>query len=146
MSDSLKGESLLAVDRRNAAPDFGRAGQNEFGPPVVAAGERVTIQLSGEILSTANPIKSLTPLEIDQALAWRSRRVAFSDASLAEMVAEFNRYNRHKLVIADPSLAARRFGGTFPAGDYESFIQLLESTFGVVADRGADQTVLRLSR
>jgi transmembrane sensor len=146
VSDSLRGESLLAVDRRNAAPNSGKTDQNEFEPPVVAAGERVTIQLRGEILSTANAISSLTPLEIDQALAWRSRRVAFSDASLAEMVAEFNRYNRHKLVIADPSLATRRFGGTFPAADYESFVQLLVSTFGVVAERGTDETVLRLSR
>jgi len=60
-------------------------------------------------------------------------------------VDEFNRYNRHKLVIADPRLAARRFGGTFAVGDHEELVRLLEANFGVMAERGATATRLRLA-
>jgi ferric-dicitrate binding protein FerR (iron transport regulator) len=55
-----------------------------------------------------------------------------------------NRYNRHKLVIADPRLNTQRFGGSFPAGDCEPIVRMLEANFGVVAERGTDETRLRL--
>lgn len=84
------------------------------------------------------------PAEIQQTLAWRARRLDFDAVPLADIVVEINRHNRHKLVIADPRLNGQRFGGSFPAGDYETFVRMLETSFGVVAERGSDETRLRL--
>jgi transmembrane sensor len=81
--------------------------------------------------------------EIKQVLAWQTRRLDFDATPLAEMVAEFNRYNRHKLVVADPRLNAQRFGGSFPAGDAETFVRMLETNFNVVAERRGEETWLR---
>jgi len=91
------------------------------------------------------------PPPIDQA-RWFAEEVqphepalrAYADAPLSEIIADFNRYNQHKLVVADARLAERRFGGTFPAGDYASLVQLLEKTFGVVVERRERETLLRL--
>ena len=83
-------------------------------------------------------------MEVKQALAWQSRRLDFDATPLEEIVAEMNRYNRHKLVIADSRLTTRQFGGSFPAGDYETIVRMLETNFGVVAERKGGETWLRL--
>lgn len=88
------------------------------------------------------PVK-VSPAEIRQALAWQTQRLDFDGTPLREIVEEFNRYNRHKLVVADPRLEAQRFGGSFPASDYTTFVRMLEADFGVVAERSAGETRLR---
>jgi transmembrane sensor len=59
------------------------------------------------------------------------------------VVAEFNRYNRVRLVIGDPRLRLKRFSGTFRADGNEAFVRLLEESFGVRAQRADDEIVLR---
>ena len=127
VDDDARGKSLLA------SPSAG-------GPPLLVAGQRAYIALG-----TAAVAVAVTPAEIGQALAWQKQRLEFVATPLADIVAEFNRYNRHKLVITDPRLATRRFGGTFSVGDYAELVRLLEEDFGVVADRGENETRLRLA-
>jgi transmembrane sensor len=113
--------------------------------PIVVAGQRLVIAQSSQGIAVTPPTPAIVePQVIMQALAWQSRRLDFESAPLPRMIAEINRYNQHKLVIADPRLATRRFGGSFPAGDHETFVRLLERNFNVVAHREADRTYLRL--
>ena len=77
-------------------------------------------------------------------MAWQDQRLEFATVPLAEMVAEFNRYNRHKLVVADPRLAEQCFGGIFRADGYETLVHLLETNHGVVVERRAEETILKL--
>lgn len=111
----------------------------------LGAGQKAVVLLapSTPAASTIQVI-SVPPAEVDQTLAWQKRRLEYADAPLAEIVADFNRYNPHQLRIADPALATRRFGATFPVDDYEALLRLLESTFGVRVERGENLTVLRL--
>jgi transmembrane sensor len=136
VDDAGRGESLLALPAA-AAPD-------PREKRVLTAGEKVVVAVRNA--SAPQPARSTTISadEIEQALAWQKRRLEYVDVPLSEIVADFNRYNQHRLVIPDARLSAQRFGGTFPAGDYESFVQLLESTFGVVVERRERETVLRL--
>jgi transmembrane sensor len=127
VDDAAKGGTLLASP-------------SAAGPPVLLAGQRALIALG-----TAAVTAEVTPAEIGQALAWREWRLEFVATPLADMAAEFNRYNRHKLVITDPGLASRRFGGTFSAGDYAELVRLLEKDFGVVAEHEENETRLRLA-
>jgi transmembrane sensor len=87
---------------------------------------------------------ALSDRDVAEALAWQRRRLEYVDAPLSEIIADFNRYNQHRLIIADPALASSRFGGAFPAGDYDSLLQLLEKSFGVQVERRDRETVLRL--
>jgi transmembrane sensor len=112
--------------------------------PLLVAGQRAVVSTSATSAASAT-VAALGPAEIEQATSWQSGRLEFVATPLASIVDEFNRYNRHKLVIVDPHLAARRFGGTFLAGDHEELVRVLEANFGVVAERGATTTRLRLA-
>lgn len=112
----------------------------------VSAGQKVSISLApAPTVPLPAPVDVATT-EIKQTLAWQSHRLDFDATPLREIVAEINRYNRHKLVIDDERLDGQRFGGSFPANDYATFVRMLEADFGVVAVRGEGETRLRLKR
>lgn len=75
-------------------------------------------------------------------LAWRSGILMFRDQTLAEAVAEFNRYNERQIVIVDPSVAALRIEGNFRATNVDAFVRLLESGFPVHASSEGERIVL----
>ena len=103
----------------------------------------MSVALGTPLADAASAPIEVTSAEVRQALAWQARRLDFDATPLSAIVAEFNRYNRHKLVVADPQLEAERFGGSFPAGDYLTFVRILEVNFGVVAETKGGETVLR---
>lgn len=61
--------------------------------------------------------------------------LVFEGDPLHEVVAEFNRYARTKIIIADPALREMRLGGYFPVGDTEGFLSSLEVSFGIKVER-----------
>jgi len=80
--------------------------------------------------------------DAERLVDWRSGTLAFRDTSLAEAAAEFNRYNRRKLVIADAEAGALRVGGNFRWSNTDAFVRLLEQGFPVRAEHQADRIVL----
>lgn len=134
VDDAARGQSLLQA-----------AATAQPGTEILEAGQKVVIALdAGTALPAPAPVAAVSPDELGRATAWPARNLYFSGETLAEVVAEFNRHNRHRLVIADPRLAAQRFGGKFPADDHAGFVRALEANFGVEAERRADETLLRL--
>lgn len=136
VNDSLKGGSLLGLDAAGA-------------PALLVKGEIAVIPATAvaEIQEATKPtpavVALVAPVEVQRVLAWQERRLEFEARPLGEVVAEFNRYNRTKLVIADPRLGAQKFSGSFRAEGYEPFVRLLERNFGVSAAREGDDIVLR---
>ena len=113
---------------------------------LLVAGQRLTVALdppSADISPVAPVVTAIAPEEIARKLAWRERRLEFDDVPLAQVVAEFNRYNKHQLDIGDPELRAVRVGGAFATHGYASFVEILEQSFDVVAERHPDRTILR---
>jgi transmembrane sensor len=118
------------------------------GDTIVGAGERVVVALAAGAGSEPRR-RDVVPVQADEVqrlLAWQGRRLDFSDTPLAEMAAEFNRYNRHQLVIVDENLAAMRFGGSFRPDDRAGFVRMLQEHFGVRAEERKNQTILRGAR
>jgi transmembrane sensor len=111
-------------------------------PPSVSmlsAGETVTISASRV------SVQKVAETDVDKKLSWTEGRLWFERQRLADVVAEFNRYNRRQMVIADPAIADLRIGGGFEATDPESFVAALERTFGIRAFPSAeDPDVIRL--
>lgn len=66
-------------------------------------------------------VAAMSPQALDEELAWRDGRAAFSGTPLRDAVARFNRYNRRKLVLASPELGAVSIVGWFRLDDPESF-------------------------
>ncbi len=84
--------------------------------------------------------KSATVLASD--LGWRRGVLVFNHTTLAEAVGEFNRYNRTKLVVADPVAANRMIYGTFPTSGVDAFIRLSQAVFGLRIEKRGDETVI----
>jgi len=80
--------------------------------------------------------------EAEEQLSWRTGMLLFRNQTLADAIAEFNRYNVRKIVIHDSAVAAMRIEGNFRATNVEAFVRLLESGFPVRAQNDGDQVVL----
>jgi transmembrane sensor len=102
-------------------------------PVLLSAGEQL-------LVTSQTPPR---PVDIDAAAAtaWTQHRLVFDGASLAEAVAEFNRYNARQMIIADPSLAGYHIRGKFDARDPDRLLQFLRARFGV-AVREQDEKIL----
>lgn len=131
VNDSVQGGSLLMP-------------QPGVETPLLVANERALIPTQAVTGRAAAAVTPVAEVEVSRALAWQERRLEFYDVPLREVVAEFNRYNTHQIVIADSRLLERRFTSTFRPDGYPEFVRLLEGEYGVVAEPGADRTVLRL--
>lgn len=80
--------------------------------------------------------------DAESRLSWRFGVLKFRDLPLGEAVAEFNRYNARKIVIADPAVAALRIEGNFRPTQVQAFVRLLESGFPVRVVTEGDRIVL----
>lgn len=138
LSVRLGAENAAVTVRRGAAqvePD----GDGPARETKVAAG---TAMVYGPGGSHAQP---LSDAEIDRALAWRQGAIALNGQSLSQAVAEFNRYNRRKVRIADPSIADLRLAGYFQNTEPMAFVTAVTHTFPVRVSEGEDG-VIRLAR
>jgi transmembrane sensor len=88
-------------------------------------------------------VRALPAEEVRRRTSWQEGRLDFEAAPLAEIVAEFNRYHRHKLVIADPALETQRFGGSFRPDDQAGFVRMLQENFHLQVERFEQVTILR---
>jgi transmembrane sensor len=131
VNDSVQGGSLLM-------PQAG------VETPLLIAGERATIPTQAVTGRAAATVAPLAPVEVGRALAWQERRLEFYDVPLREVVAEFNRYNTHQIVIADSRLLELPVNSTFRPDGYPEFLRLLEGNkLGIIAERSEDQTILK---
>jgi transmembrane sensor len=140
VEDAAHGRSLLSVSASIGGPPSSASEAQR----VLQSGEKVVIPVKIDAAPLPAIALTISAREIEAAIAWQERRLEYSDAPLSEIVADFNRFNRHQIVIADPNLASRRFGGAFPAGDHQSLVQVLENTFEVAVERRERETILRL--
>ncbi|HWA30002.1 MAG TPA: FecR domain-containing protein [Rhizomicrobium sp.] len=83
------------------------------------------------------------PVEVlSTELKWRTGLIEFRYSTLAEAAKEFNRYNRNKLVIADPAAAKLTVVGTFGTNDVDAFVRLAKRVFGLRVVQHEDETVI----
>jgi transmembrane sensor len=85
----------------------------------IGAGEEIRIGAGGRLIKRA-------AINATEAAAWREHRLWFDGATLSEVAAEFNRYNKRRLRVSDSAIALKkRYTATFDAYDPESFVQAL---------------------
>lgn len=74
-------------------------------------------------------------------LGWRHGLLEFHHTSLADAAAEFNRYSRDRIVIADPAAARKPINGALPVGDLNEFARMARNFFGLRAERRGSTVV-----
>lgn len=132
-------EGKVGVQRAGAGVSIRR----EDPPLALAAGERTVVSFAPS--APAPQVTVVPPAEIEARLAWQPRLLDFTDAPLAEIVAEFNRRNPVRLTIGTASLREVKLSATFRSDNVEGFVRLMESDFGMKAESRSDSEIV-LSR
>lgn len=101
-------------------------------------GGMTAISRGGSTLVTQRSVE-----RVQNALAWRDGMLVFDQTTLADVAAEFNRYNTQSIVVTDPETAAIRIGGAFQAANVEAFVRLLRDAYGLKVVREGD--VIKIS-
>lgn len=80
--------------------------------------------------------------EIQDKLGWQRGVLVFRSSTLAQVAAEYNRYNERKIVIADEIAAARTMSATLPATDPETFARVARNFLGLQVRITKDEIVV----
>ncbi len=117
-------EGKVSVDGPRSV-DTGRASPaREVATPepaiVLVANEQVTLQVAASM-------PQIHKVDSGRALAWAEGRLIFEDTPVAEVVAQFNRYNSIQIQVQDARLAARPISGVFNAANPEAFIDFIQA-------------------
>lgn len=111
--------------------------EREIKPALLREGDVIVISRNSAKLSH-KPVRKLA-----DELGWRRGVLVFENATLAEAVEQFNRYNTKKLVVA-PSVANIAIGGTFPANNIGAFTELAQDVLGLrIKERGDEILISR---
>jgi transmembrane sensor len=105
----------------------GRVVVNPPSATVLAAGDLADVRDTA-VLRRKLPVELLA-----SRLSWTHGKLTFTGETLAEAVAEFNRYNPRRFVIDDPRIAGLHLSGVFVANDVEAIAAGLERAFGIRA-------------
>lgn len=81
--------------------------------------------------------------DLRRAQAWRTGRLILEDSSLAEAVAELNRYGAPRIVLADRATGEVRISGVFHLRERAGFVESVTTAFPVeVARQDGNEIVL----
>ncbi len=125
--DVIVTEGRVAIDPPDDSENF-KLAQSIPVPQLstLTAGEAVRVN------SRKLEVRKIDTENMTRKLAWTQGRLWFDRVTLAEAIAEFNRYNRRQLVIDDATISGLRIGGAFDATDLDSFVAAL-GTFNIKA-------------
>lgn len=122
------GDTVVTVLEGHVRVAAGQEGAGRDG----AGGETVDLYPNDQLRMDARGrlVKTVTD-EAPQIIAWRNGQVYFESATLAQVIAELNRYSARKYVIRDRDLAALKLSGVFKTHDPDAILFVLRETFGI---------------
>ena len=82
---------------------------------------------------------------VEAVVSWRDGIMQFDDVSLAEAVAEANRYTTRRIELVGEDVAALRLSGAFPNDRIDAFVDALAQYFDLAVD-ASDPQAIRLSQ
>lgn len=122
------GAQVVVTEGRVVAWRDGQGG----APMAISAGQSAFVADSAARVIRAEPART------DDVLAWRRGEIVFDGETVAAAVAEFNRYNQRKIVLADPAIGERTIVGYFLIDQPEKFaLAASRMTGGVLKEDGA---------
>jgi len=103
----------------------------------LGAGEEAQVTLDGSIQRNAQA-------DVMRTVAWRERRLIFEDASIEEMIYEFNRYNRvPRLRLEGVPRGSHHYSGIFDAADPDSLADVLSRESDLSVERINGEIIIR---
>jgi transmembrane sensor len=95
-----------------------------------AGSQRAVLKPGEQIRFMPGGLGTVAAADLDATLAWRDGRFVFSEARLADVVAEIGRYRGGRIVIADDKLADWIVSGSLPLDDPDGALKSLQSSVG----------------
>ena len=132
-----QGLDTLVIVTEGVVRVQGHGGASAPAPQAVTAGQSARITEAGLL------IQNEPEPRVEEQLSWRTGVLVFRDARLENAVAEFNRYNARKILIADPALKDLRVAGSFKATSTDAFVHLLEQAFPLRVVEREDSLILQ---
>lgn len=102
------------------------AGTVAINPP---AGATLEKQAFASVRQGVTSVQLLSPIDVEDRLAWTSGKITLKGETVAAVVSEFNRYNTRQIVLKDGAVADQRIGGTYALTDPEGFAANLTRVF-----------------
>lgn len=109
-----------------------------------SGGKSVILRAGDDMLASAQGISlaKKSGFETARETSWRRGVLVFHETPLAEVAAEFNRYNHVRIVISDPQTAKIEIGGTFAAANAEGFARIAQQLMGLHIESRTDEIVV----
>lgn len=111
---------------------------------ILNAGQQTLVAFAP--LTPPPSVTNVAPDQMRTALEWQTPRLQFFETPLADAVAEFNRHNRNRLLLAKGRIGSLPIGGTFRVDNPEGFVRLLEYTLDIRGEPQADGSILLRQR
>ncbi len=100
----------------------------------------------GQQFNTAQAeVRTLSPADLDNALAWRTGRLALDGLTLAEAAARLAAYHGIQIEVA-PEVAGLRPGGTYTVENLDNFLRAFENALTVKVLPRGDGSYLIIAR
>lgn len=134
----------LVEGQVNVRPAFGKAGDAlaPEHPVSMKAGDRLVLDRSSRNAASA-VVASLDRPDVDRVMAWKRSETVFDDTSLADAVAEMNRYNRTPIVLLDGLASTNlRVSGLYRTSDSAGFASAVAALHGLALHEQAGRLEL----
>ncbi len=99
-----------------------------------APDEPVVMTAGNELVVTADAVERLDGVDVQRKLRWRDGFIEFQNETLAEAIAEFNRYTTSVMVIDDERVAVLRVTGVFRTDRSDQFMEAVSELLPVATD------------
>lgn len=106
------------------------------------AGRIVALKAGESASYQGSAFMGVQTIDLQKALAWRQGQMVFVQATLAEVVAQINRYRPGHLMITNKTLKNRPITAVFSVHQLDSAVSALEKTLGLRARRLSNYFIL----
>jgi transmembrane sensor len=108
----------------------------------VAVGDRV-LEPGEQFVATGDAEGVVSKVDVAAMTSWRNGRIVFDETSLADAVAEVNRYRAKPIVVGDATAGGLKISGTYRLSEVNRFPQALAAYYPLVpVERTSGETVL----
>ena len=112
------------------------------------ASSEMAVLVAGNIAQTKDDeivvIKD-TKEAVEQKLSWRTGLITFDGTTLEDAIAEFNRYNKVKLIFKGSDISKLKVSGQFKSQNYDAFLRLISEGYGLKISYSDSNKVIEIS-
>lgn len=120
-------------------------GRVRFDAPNAEKPERMAMLSPGDVATatdSALAVARKSAAELNNELSWMHGVLIFRHTPLGDAIAEFNRYNQTKIVIATPEVAALEIRGTFQTKDPVLFARVVRAALDLHVENDGTEIVI----